>query len=959
MEVVTRNASKPGWTPAPEISSVVLMPSHLLTTKFHAPVWRPASVSRPRLVAQLQAGLAEGRKLTLISAPAGYGKTTLAAEWLHTLAGEPPVAWLALDASDDDPARFLGYVLAALQRIYPGLGQGAQSLLGLSQLPPLPMLLDDLLNDLAGLPESVVLALDDYHVIAQPAIHEALSYLVQHQPSQLHLLLITRSDPPLPLPRLRARGQMTEIRGDDLRFTLEEAGQFFAQSIRLALEADTLAALTVRTEGWAAGLQLAGLALQHRPDQQDFIQGFHGSHRYVIDYLAEEVVRQQSEAIRRFLIRTAVLDRFDASLCDAVMEEGEYLYPPAGAVSTHHSPLTHSSFAESPPHLRTSRSAAQAQVFAHSQDILEYLESANLFIIPLDSERRWYRYHHLFADYLRTQTSRADEAALQARAAAWHEAHGLAFEAVRYALASGDCALAADIMARAIQRVSTWSGGDMATLVGWLDALPAPLLRSRPLLSLHASRALYLSGRIALSERLLDQAEQALQAQPLPDNEGQRAWGLVAVYRGAIAALRGELDRAREWIAQAQARLPADDLHAHARAADTLGLIHKLAGDLVAAQAAYLHASGLAETAGVRYLAINAACEAALVQIGLGDLGQAADICQQALRLAEGKRIPPLGLAWAILGEIARERDELAEAERRLTAGIELSRQGGLTDDLHCELLFLAGLEQALGEPDAASAAMAQATVLLQGYGIPRLAALAAAHQARLHLAQGRTRAARHWAELYQARPDIQPTVHSREFEDLTLARVLLTGGDPSQALALLQPHLADAAAAGRVRAQIEALLLAALAQQAAGQQPAAVAALAQAVQLAEPAGFVRLFVEEAAALAPLLPLVRYAAPAFVEDLLARGRDKQRAKPAAAAPHSAGRPWSVGLVEPLSERELEILRLVADGHSNQAIADRLVITVGTAKWHISNIYGKLGVRSRTQALSRARELNLL
>jgi len=892
----------------------------LLETKFHMPASQPGSVPRPRLIDRLHASLDDDAcRLTLISAPAGYGKSTLAAEWLRALPEERArVAWLSLDVADNAPARFAGYWLAALQRAEASLGRRARALLDLPH-PSLIAALDELINDLSALgPRArIVLALDDYHTVTHPDIHEAMAYCLDHQPPQLRLVILTRADPPLPLARLRARNQLAELRARDLRFTPDEAAHFFNQSLHLNLTPQAVDALEARAEGWAAGLRLAGLAMQHLSDPAAFIQTFRGSHRYVLDYLAEEVVRQQSEDMRRFLTATAALDRFNASLCDALTGRRD------------------------------------------SREMLNQLEQANLFLIPLDDERNWYRYHHLFADYLRAGMSPAEQRGFLAGVARWHEANGLDFEAVRYALAAGeidaDFDLAADIMERAIQKTSAWSGGDIATLAGWLDALPRTVARRRPLLCAHASRALFLAGRIEQSERLLDLAEQAMQSDAAPDSALASALpsalsGLIALYRGAIAALRGDAAPAIDLTTRALRCLRPDDIHARARAADVLGLAHEMAGDLEQASRHYLQASDLAHDAGVLYLAINARCEAALAQMNLGRLHQAETLCQQALQLAETSnrsdaRIPPAGWAWAVLAEIALERNDLPNARRYLTDALALSQQGGLTDDLRWELACLARLNQALGDWPGALAAIRQADAMTQAYRVPRLSALSAAQMARLLLAQGQSESARVWAESYQAARASQSPACLREFEEITLARVWLAQGDVARAQAVLTPVLQAARAGGRVRATIEALIL--LAQTEPARRDVAMDFLRQALALAAPEGFRRVFVDEGPGLAELLRQARHVAPAFVDELLSLA-------PASAATSVSG----AAARSPLSAQELNVLALLAAGKSNAEIAAALFISHGTAKWHVHNILQKLEAGNRAQAIARAREMGL-
>ena len=898
------------------------MRTSLLQTKLYVPHIQPGFVARPRLTARLADGVAAPRALTLVSAPAGYGKSSLAAAWVRAAATSDidkvgACAWLSLDEEDDAPERFFTYLLAALRTAGVDVRAAEAALLGFTPAD-VDGLTTTLLNDLArredGAPLLVVL--DDYHRITAPSIHRAMQFWLDHAPPRVHLILLTREDPPFNLARLRARNQLTELRAHDLRFTPDEAATFLNDSMQLGLTGADLSVLAARTEGWIAGLQLAALALQTSPpdagDTSAFIAAFGGSHFYVIDYLLEEVLRRQDAAMRTFLRQTAVLDRLCAPLCDAV----------------------------------TGRDDSAAR--------LTYLERRNLFLIPLDNRRIWYRYHHLLADSLRALLDEPERAQLHRRAAGWYAANGHPAAAVRHALASGDTVFAADTMAQVIQHAAAWSQGEVARLTGWLDALPTPLLHARPALCLHASRALYLAGDLTRAAHLLQEAEDALadvgtpaaRADVEPAENRVRLRALATVYRAAMSALRGEqLAAAVTAVAPVLAARAATDPHTAARAADTLGLAHELTGNVTAAAAAYLDAARLAQAAGVRYLAVNAHCEAALVQIVQGDLAQAEATCRAALAAADGDAIPPTGLAWTVLGEIARERDDLAQAAEHLAAGIELGQAGGITDDLRHAYLFLAHLRQDQGDAAGALDAWRQADRLLRRYAVPRLAALAAAHRARLDLVQGNVEHARRWAAAAAA--DLKAGGHEylQEFETLTLARVLLVTGEPARALDHVQAVQDAADAGGRLRTVMEVRLLNARALHALGRTDAATTELGAALALAAPAGFTRLCRNEASALAPLLPAVRDRAPAFVDDLLDHLPD---AGVAGAVPVSPP-----DLVEPLSERELEVLRLLVDGCSNQEIADALVITLGTAKWHVHNIYQKLGVGSRAEAIARA------
>lgn len=890
----------------------------LLATKFYMPPVRPNVVVRPRLRERLAAGWRSGRFLTLISAPAGYGKTTLAAGWLQgavaaSVSAPARTAWLSLDEDDNEPVRFFAYLTMALQSIDLTPWPDGQPPWQAGTLPPVEGLMTPLLNAAGALAEPRCLVLDDLHKVRDPFIHEALQFWLDHAPPQLHLVLVSREDPPLTLSRWRVRGQMTEIRAADLRFTAAEAAAFLNQTMGLDLSAEDVAALERRTEGWIAGLQLAAIALQSpQADTADFIATFSGSHHYVIDYLVEEVLRQQPEPVRDFLRQTAVLDRLNPALCDAV----------------------------------TGRS--------DGAEMLARLARGNLFLVPLDERRRWFRYHHLLADSLRAGLDLAVQVASHRRAAAWCEANGWPVAAVRHALATGDLELAADVMARVIAQAAAWSRGDVARLTGWLEVLPAPLLQARPSLSLHASRALYLAGDLARAEQLLAQAQAALQETPAA-NERVGLPALTAVYRAAISAMRGEnlqaaADAAERVLGMETAVV---DRHTAARAADTLGLARELLGDMAAAERAYLQASELAQAAGVSYLAVNARCEAALVQVQQGRLALAKSTCRTALALTADD-IPPTGLAHAVLGEIAREQNDLEAAERHLTEGIARSRQGGISDDLRHSYLFLARLRQAQGDAEAALAAWQRADLILQGYGVARLTAWSAAERARLDLAQGNVAAAERWARAFGVQRAAREPEFLQEVETLMAARILLACGDGQGALEMLAPLLAAAEAAGRYRTVIEGSIWRTAALHALGHADGAREALATALALAAPEGFVRLFLLGGTAVAKTLPEVRGAAPAFVDGLLAAFVDGEKDVGGTAVAPSPGH-----LLEPLTEQEQVVLNLLVAGLSNREIGEELVITVGTVKWHVHNIYQKLDVGSRAEAIARVHKWRLV
>ncbi|PKO16118.1 MAG: hypothetical protein CVU39_08820 [Chloroflexi bacterium HGW-Chloroflexi-10] len=877
------------------------MQNRLLETKFHMPPQRTGEMSRPRLMNLLNAGLEKKRKLALISAPAGYGKTTLIAEWLHGLEIPCHVAWLSLEEGDNETFRFFSYWINAIHRVRENVGKHAKTVLGMPNLPSITTLMDELLNELSTVEESLILVLDDYHVIHNTQIHEALEYFLEHLPIQVHLVITTRQDPPLPLARMRARGQMTEIRARDLRFSAEEARLFFISSMKLDISEEIAGQLEERTEGWAVGLQLAGLALQNLADPQHFIETFRGSHRYVLDYLAEEVIRQQEEEIRSFLIRTSILEHFNAETCCVL----------------------------------TGRADAQA--------IIAQLEQANLFIVPLDDERTWYRYHHLFADYLRTLLSKSEQIELYKKASTWHKANNMLEKAVQYALASRDPDFAADVIGQALLANTTWSGGNVALLSSWLDDLPPQTLQNRPQLSLNASRILYLSGRFDLAEKRINQAENALKLLPAtPETEEMLA--LAALYRGSIASVRGDAQEAIEKITFAQSHLSLENHLAHARAFFGLGLAYEVIDQTDCAVHNYLESSEKAKLAGVLFLAIHARCAAAQVQIKQGRLHLAEQSCQIAIQLAEGMRILPMGLAWIILGSIALERNDLNTAEHHLQEGIALAREGGLTDDLILGLVSLARLHAIKDNTNGFQAVFQEANSIVQMFNVPRMSLIAAAYIARLQLNREQKQAATQWAAEYQSvRAALQ-----LEFADLTLARVLQATGELDLLPSILHPILEKSNAAGRMQTSIEVMLLLALFHQSKKESQSAQDWLGKALQLAAPEGYSRIFLDEGKPMLDLLPKARHFAPELVDSLIGVSQYEGKSN---TAPLEQ-------LLAPLSEQELRVLNLIVAGKSNQEIAEVLFISVGTTKWHVHNVLQKLGVNNRPQAIALARELGI-
>jgi LuxR family maltose regulon positive regulatory protein len=883
------------------------MSTPLLTTKLYIPPLRPSLVSRPRLVRRLDAGVQAGHCLTLVSAPAGFGKTTLVGEWAQGRreATSPlPVTWISLDEGDNDPVRFLTYLLAALQGIDPDLGQAAQSLLGAPQLPPVDALMTLLINDIAAVPSPFVLVLDDYHLIRAPLIHDALTFLLEHPPPRMHLVLTTRRDPPLPLPRLRVRGQMTEIRAQDLRFTAEEAAAFLNQALGLTLAPEIVTALEARTEGWIAGLQMASLSMQGKPAERvaDFVTAFSGSDRHVIDYLAEEVLARQPGDIRDFLRQAAILDRLTAPLCDAV----------------------------------TGRDDSDA--------VLNQLERAGLFLIPLDAEHTWYRYHRLFADFLRTEIDLQHAPALHIEAARWFETNGLLPEAAEHALASGDMDEASRIVILAAGQALI--DGALVTLLGWVDALPDEVVRSNPDLATLKAWALCLTGQVEAGSSYARSAEGCLPG----DGDPLRRGRLVSL-RCYAADIHDVLQLAR----QALDLIGDADPFARSGTLFMLGDAQDAVGNVSEAIQAFREALHLGERYHNRLVAAMATGHLAFSLNSQGRRREAVALCQRAIGQtvdAQGRPLPLVSLIYVALGTLAHEADDLVEARRHLEQGLELGRQSAATRVILCAMEELAQLQHAVGETEAALAAIQEAHRLAVQAGEFERIRTSAAAEAALQLHIGNVHATERWASSADL-PIAHPPDLARKYEYPVHVRLLLAQGRPEEARALLVKLERLAEEGDRRRSLITIFIQQALAEQMLGHQAAARSALEKAVRLSAPEDYRRAFLDEGPLVAGLLARLEHVAPAFVDHLLMafRIRAGRDVSSAVAGPLS--------LIEPLSEREIQVLRLLAAELSGPEIAEELVIAVSTVRSHVKSIYAKLDVHSRYEAVQRAKVLGLL
>lgn len=882
------------------------MSTPILVTKLYIPASRPNAVLRPRLLGRLNEGM--HRNLTLVSAPAGFGKTTLVSEWARGCGR--PTAWLSLDEGDNDPARFLTYLVAAVQTVAGTVGGGLMSALHSPQPPPPDALLTVLINEIALLAHTFALVLDDYHIIESQAVDQILTFLLNHLPPPMRLVIATREDPPLPLAQLRVRGQLTELRAAGLRFTPAEAAEFLNEGMGLNLSTEAIAALESRTEGWIAGLQLAAISLQGHQDTPDFIKSFTGSHRFVLDYLLEEVLQRQPPDIQHFLLRTSILDRLCGSLCDALLPEGTDPRP-SPAVS--------------------------------GQATLEYLDHANLFITPLDNERRWYRYHHLFADLLRQRFTRSAELSngekevveLHRRASGWFEEHGLEAEAFHHAVAAEDVPRATRLVEG--QGMPLFFRGVVAPVLKWLDALPPTVLNTTPSLWVMYASALLFASQTSGVEPKLQAAEAALQGRGVDDKQHDLI-GHIASIRATLAVSQHDVEGILTQSHRALAHLHPDNLPVRTATTWTLGYAHHLRGERAAASRAYAEALSISQRIGHAIITI-------LATIGLGNMQEAdTHLHQAAGRYREVLRWlgePPLPIgceAHLGLARIVYEWNDLEAAQRHAEQALYLARQLEQTDRAVACQLFLARLHLTQRDISDAAAMVAQASQAVRQHRFVHREAEVVAAQVMMGLHQGNLAAAAHLAQTYDL--------------PLSQGRVYLAQGDPAAALALLEPARLEAEAKGWADERFRLMLLQALALHAQGESGQAAELLGEGLALAEAGGYLRTFVDEGEPMARLLTeAAAYGRmPDYIRRLLALFKSE--------APYFPPPPPQ-SLPEPLSQRELEVLRLVAQGLSNHEISERLFLALSTVKGHNQLIFDKLQVRRRTEAVARARALGLL
>jgi LuxR family transcriptional regulator, maltose regulon positive regulatory protein len=911
----------------------------ILSTKMYIPLLRTKVVQRPRLIERLNEGL--DRKLTLISASAGFGKTTLVSEWV-TGCGRP-VAWLSLDEGDDDFTRFLTHLVAALQTIVENIGGGVVSELKSPQPAPTESILTILLNEISALPYKFVLVLDDYHVIDAKEIDDALGFLLEHLPPQVHLVIATRENPQFPLGRLRARGLLTELRATDLRFTPEEAAMFFNQVMGLSLTAEDITLLEARTEGWIAGLQLAALSMQGREDIQAFVPAFAGDNRYIVDYLVEEVLQRQPDHVRSFLLQTSILDRLHGSLCDAV----------------------------------TGQQDGNAR--------LQSLERGNFFVVPLDDKRQWYRYHHLFAEVLSVhlREDQPDQVAeLHRRASIWYEQYGSMADAIRHALAAKDYARAADLVELAWFPMSR--SRQEAAVLGWLKAIPDEIVRCRPVLCVENAWASLACNELdAAMDRLLDAErwlemmahkhdlpEDALDKMIVVDEMAfRRLPGLIAVYRSGHAQVQGDVPAAMKYAQQVLDLVPEDDHLPRGAATALLGLASWTSGDLETAHRMFSDGLASVQQSGNITDTIGGAVALATIRIAQGRLRQAMHTYEQGLKLATEHGEPELrGTADMYVGmsELCREHNDLHVATQYLLRSKELGEHTELPQNPSRWHVTMARILEAQGDLEGALDLLYEAERLYVSDFFPNVRPVAAL-KTRVWVARGRLFEALEWVREkgLSAQDDLS---YLREFEHITLARVLIAQYKRDraersilEAMELLERLLQSAEEGKRTGSVIEILIVQALAHHLKGNIPAALVPLERALTLAEPEGYVRIFVDEGKSIMVLLEaaLKQGIASNYVHYLLTAFGKAEDTKPAKQVVNEPpNKTQSEAQSEPLSERERDVLRLLRTELSGPDIARELMVSLNTLRTHTKNIYDKLGVNNRRAAIRRSEDLDM-
>lgn len=920
----------------------------LIRTKLRLPFTRPELVLRPRLQEQIAQGLRG--PLTLITAPAGFGKTTLVASYIAKCG--MPAAWLSLDKDDNQTERFLNYLIAALQEADNRIGKEAVQLMTVSQQAPPEAVLTSLINDLDTTDREIALVLDDYQFINSQVVHKEVAFLLEHCPNTLHLVIATRSDPPLPVARLRGRGQVVELRVADLTFTEPEAAQFLNDVMGLHLDAESVAMLAERTEGWITGLQMAALSMRGREDVHGFIEGFSGTNRYILDYLLEEVLSSQSLEIQRFLLWTSILERLTAPLCEAVLEVE----------------MLEERIIDDLP------AAFQSAKLLNCQPILEHLERTNLFLVPLDDKREWYRYHHLFADLLRAQLQKSlgnqGVARLHLHAAEWHEQNGLILDAIHHASLAADD----EMVERLIEQhyLEMVNRGEMSWVRFWMGKLSKELIYRRPWLCLYEALNRSWFGQLEEANFLLNTAEKIIRSS-ISTSDTQTMLGYHAYVKSRVTAMQGNTRQAIEFCLTARENIPADKLGLQNDVSITLGYEYFLFGDFANASKV------LYETIQTGYItrAINNPVAAyallARMQIYQGRLYDAHDLLQKAAHLiqeTDGQYLGATGLVEVGTAALLYEWNDVEAALVRVKQGLDFLPWWGKTDDICLAYIALSQIQLTLGNLAESTSAIEKAVQLVQTCGIFSEARSAVeTAQVKMWLIQEDLQAVDHWAAALETHFRLNdPCQYEDELTHLTWARVFIAQNKPDEAIRLLSCVEESARSSERQGRLIEILLIKALALKAAADTAQAAAALTESLALAEPEGYLRVFLDEGqpmqilltqwlahAGTSPLRDYVTHLLTQFDAEPDVPTSTQEKIFPAGSPLPDSGQT----LVEPLTERELEVLHLISLGKTNREIAQQLIIAPGTVKAHTASIYRKLDVSNRTEAVSHARQLGIL
>jgi len=908
------------------------MVNPVLKTKLHIPSLRKDLLPRRRLIEILNAGLKH--RLILISAPAGYGKTSLIGEWLRET--NLRTAWVSLDEGDNDLVRFLDYCISALQTIYPQVGKATQSMLQSPQRPEIEAWLSLLINDLVDVQNPFILVLDDYHVLRAEPVHEAVTFLLDHFPAQMHLVIGSRADPPLPVSRLRARGQLTELRLNDLRFSLEEANEFLDRSMGFTIKEDDRNALVERVEGWATGLQMIVLAMQAQVSSRGkevlpgFVRSFTGSNRYILDYLMEEVLQRQPSSIQEFLLHTCILERLCAPLCDAVLYE-------QGSTTT-----------PSP-----------------SASILDYLDRSNLFLVALDDHRQWYRYHHLFSDLLNQRLLQAQPNLapdLHRRASAWFEQNGWINEAIEHALAAQDYEGAAALISQAAEPALMRS--EIATYMHWVERLPEKILQSQPRLIVFQTWGLLFAG---YSKENLDAH--------LSNLGSQIESPLTAPIRGYMALLLGDIDRASELLRQALELLPESEHFLRGLAALCLANAYLSEYKVTTGVRTLEEVAQESQKTGNSMLAVLVYANLAELSRKLGELHKAEVYYLQAIELAtdaQGRRLPVSCRPLAGLGDLKREWNDLETATQYLIEAVNLSKFWMRAGFMHFAPPLIR-VRMAQGEWDEAQKIIDQARKAAAEFTITQIDDyMVEMLQATLWVLKGNLDEATRWVERFNIKESIVQLpasgaeayniLHIRKYEQLVLARLYLAQHEPGEALQTLEALLPKFGNIGRMVQVIEIHILRSLAWQALGKMDEALSEMREALTLAKPEGYIRLFLDEGEQMHLLLQKMNLAEDGlgnYIKKLLAAFKGEKAAHPLIPITRDRRPATQSVAFDSLSQREKEVLRFLAGTLSVEKIADELVVSVHTVRSHIKSIYSKLGVHGRLEAIERAKELSLL